>query len=99
MPFRPILSAFQISTYRLAKFLVPILQSLTTIKYTIKDSFIISTEFVEQVSSSNLMGSLDIDSLFTNVPLEETIEICTSNIFKNNTVHGLKKANLKILYL
>lgn len=55
-------------------------------------------DIVEQ-DASNIMGSLDIDSLFTNVPLEETIEICTNNIFKNNTVHGLKKANLKILYL
>ena len=27
------------------------------------------------------MGSLDVDSLFTNIPLEETIEICTNELF------------------
>ena len=44
------------------------------------------------------MGSLDVDSLFTNIPLEETIEICTSNFFENgDTVHGLKKSELKDL--
>ena len=46
------------------------------------------------------MESLDIDSLFTNLPLEETIYICTNNLFKNSgIVHGLKKVNLKISYL
>ena len=46
------------------------------------------------------MESLDIDSLFTNLPLEEIIYICTNNLFKNSgIVHGLKKVNLKISYL
>ena len=44
------------------------------------------------------MGSLDTDSLFTNIPLEETIEICTNNLFKNSdVVHGLKKSEFKDL--
>ena len=44
------------------------------------------------------MLSLDMDSYFTNIPLEETIEICTSNLFKNNNiVHGLKKIEFKDL--
>ena len=30
------------------------------------------------------MGSLDVDSLFTNIPLEETIEICTIELFKKS---------------
>ena len=64
---------------------------LTNNKYTVKDSLNFATEIVEQ-GSSNFMGSLDIDSLFTNIPLEETIEICTNNLLKNSDiVHGLKK--------
>ena len=87
-PFRPILSALQTLTYKLAKNLVPILEPLTTNKYTVKDSFNFATEIVEQ-DPSNVIGSLDIDSLFTNILLEETIEICTNNPFKNNDiVHG-----------
>ena len=44
------------------------------------------------------MKSLDIDSVFTNIPLEETIEICTKNLFKSNkTVHCFKKSEFKDL--
>ena len=44
------------------------------------------------------MGSLDIDSLFTNIPLEDTIEIRTNNLFKNsNIVYDLKKSKFKDL--
>ena len=40
-PFRPILSALNTPTYKLAKFLVPILKLLTTNEFTVKDSFIL----------------------------------------------------------
>ena len=90
-PFRPILSALQAPTYKLAKYLVPILESLATNKYTVKDSVNFTTEVVKQDSIS-FMGTLNMHSLFTNMPLEEIIEICTSNPFKKNgVVHGLKK--------
>ena len=90
-PFRAILSTLQTPKYKLAEHLMPILEPLTNSKYTVKDLFNFATEIVEQYSS-NFMGSLDIDSLFTNIPLQETIEICTNNLFKNsNIVHGLKK--------
>ena len=96
-PFRPNLFALQTSTYKLAKYLVPILEPSPTNKYTVKDLFTLATKTVEQ-DSSNFMGNLDIDSLFTNVPLEETIKICTNNLFKNNNiVHGLKKSEFKDL--
>ena len=32
------------------------------------------------------MGSLDVDSLFTNIPLEETINICISLLYNNENV-------------
>ena len=42
--------------------------------------------------SEFFMGSLDVDSLFTNIPLEETIDICTSTLFENmEKVEGLSK--------
>ena len=75
-PFRPILFALQTPTSKLAKYVVPILEPLTTNKYTVKNLFNFATEIVEQ-DSSNLMGSLDIDSLFANISLEEIIEICS----------------------
>ena len=44
------------------------------------------------------MGSLDVDSLFTNINLEETIEICTNETFKGSeTVEDLSKSECKEL--
>ena len=38
------------------------------------------------------MASLDVDSLFTNVPLYETTEICVNELFKSSqTVSGFNK--------
>ena len=46
------------------------------------------------------MGSLYIDSLFTNIPFEETIKIYTKNLLKNSDIaHDLKKSEFKDLYL
>ena len=97
---RTILSALQTPTYRLAKFLVSLFESLTTSTNTVRDLVNFAPKIVEQ-DFSNFINSLDIDSLFTNVPLEKNIGIYTSNSFKNkNMVLGLKKSEFKdLLYL
>ena len=44
------------------------------------------------------MGILDVDSLFTNIPLDETIDICVNQLFENtDTVEGFKESELKQL--
>ena len=78
---RPILSATKTSTYKWAKFFVPLLRPFTSNTFTIKDSF----EFAKNITEQNAklyMASLDVDSLFTNVPLDETINICVNELFK-----------------
>ena len=41
------------------------------------------------------MASLDVDSLFTNAPLDETINICVYELFKSNTsIHGFNKKQI-----
>ena len=55
---------------------------MTSNEYTVKDSFAFAEEIVEQ-DSEFFMGSLDADSLFTNVPLEKTIDICANTLFGN----------------
>ena len=95
LPFRPILSALQTPTYNLAKFLFPILDLLTKNEYTVKDSFHFAEDICEQDPSLS-MGSLDVDSLFTNIPLDETIDICINQLFENtDTVEGFTKLVLK----
>ena len=78
LPFRPILSAYlQTPTYKLAKFLLPILKPLTANEFTVKNSFHFVEEIVDQ-QHDQFMGSLDVDFLFTNISLEETTEICNN---------------------
>ena len=44
------------------------------------------------------MGSLDVDSLFTNIPLEETTEIYTNELFRESeTAEGLGRSEFKEL--
>ena len=73
-------------------FFVPLLQQLISNNCTVKDYF----DFIQQrfysTNSKLFMASLNLDSLFTNVPLNETIEIYASELFKSSqTVSGLNK--------
>ena len=63
-PFRPILLALNTPTYKIAKFLVPILKPLATNEFTVKDSFHFAEEIVDQ-QPAFFMGSLNVDSLLT----------------------------------
>ena len=71
-PFHPILSAIKTPSYNIAKYLVPIFEPITTNKFTIKNSFGFAKEVIEQ-DSGLYIASLDVESLFTNIPLKETI--------------------------
>ena len=82
-PFRPILSATGKPTYNIATFCVPILKKLTTNDYTLKDTFEISCDILNQNLNLSL-ESLDVDSLFTNIPLDETIDIIIEKLFSEN---------------
>ena len=100
--FRPILAAYNQASYKIAKFLVPILAPLTSNEYTI----INSAEFTKKIQNIENVGkyymaSFDIDSLFTNIPLRETIKICCEGMFQNcPEVHGFNKKDFgKLLEL
>ena len=94
---RLILFVIGTPSYKLAKFLVPKLSSITFNEFTVKVSFFIAEEIVH-LDSKLFMGSLDVDSLFTNTPLVETINICTSLLFNNeNVIEGISKSEFKNL--
>ena len=70
-------------SYKLAKFLLPFLMPLTQNDYTITDSFHLAEEICKQ--DPNLyMASPDVDSLFTNIPLREAIDICIASLYKDD---------------
>ena len=96
-PLSPILSAIGTCSYNL----VPILKEFkefTINEYTVKDSFSFSNEICNK-STSLYMALFDIQSLFTNIPLDETIDICLELLFnKKRKVKGmLKKYVTKLL--
>ena len=101
-PLRPILSAIKTPSYNIAKHLVPILELLTTNKFIIKNSFEFAKEVVEQ--DYGFMTSLDVESVFTNIPLEETINISCDSLFANEAKisnfsrNGFEKLALQWLY-
>ena len=97
-PLRPVLSVIGTPTYKLAQFLVPILSDITQNEFTVKDSFTLVDEILTQ-NSDLYMASLDVDALFTNIPLDETIDICIKKLFKtlDALVKGISKNNFRDL--
>ena len=84
VPLRPILAAYNTPSYSLSKYLVSILNHLTTNEYTINNSYEFM-EFITNVHNDNyIMCSFDIKSLFTNIPLDETIQIILDQTFPND---------------
>ena len=79
---RPILSAIKTPSYNLAKFLVPLIETITKTNFTVKNSFEFSQEICVQ-NSEHFMASLDVESLNTNIPLEETIKICCNSLYED----------------
>ena len=84
-PLRPILSAIGTHSYKLAKYLVPMLSQITQNVYSLKDTF----QFVHQITNivnaqDYIMASFDVTSLFTNIPLDETIDIAIDSLFNDN---------------
>ena len=98
-PLRPIFNSCNTPTYNISKFLVNLLNPFTTNSNSIDNS----KNFVEDICSlkgfgSHFMASFDVDNLFTNVPVRETIEICLRNVFGNvgSNFHGFDAVDLRI---
>ena len=95
--FRPILSAIGTSTYNIAKFLVPLMKTITNSQYSISNSFSFGEEILQQ-DAKLFMGSLDVSALFTSIPLDETINICADLLFhEKEVVSNLTKSDFKEL--
>ena len=97
-PFKPILSAIGTPTYKLAKLLVPVLSDITQNEFTVKDPYAFVDEILPQ-NSDLYMASLGVDTLFTNIPLDETIVICVKKLFKtpDTLVERISKSNFRDL--
>ena len=84
-PLRPIISQIPTPTYNLAKSLNKIISPFIPSKYTVKSS----NDFIDLLHSSNcsgIIGSLDVESLFTNVPIDTTIDIILKHVYNHPTI-------------
>ena len=75
-PLRPIISQIPLPTYKLAKTLNKILSPYVPTTHSLKSS----SEFIDLIKNNGkrgMLASMDVTSLFTNVPVDETIDILT----------------------
>ena len=94
LAMRPILSATQTYNYALAKWLDDKLKPLVTNQYMISDTFEFVNEVHELVINNGvILVSYDVSSLFTNVPLEETIHYPPTRL---SLIIGLMKRTILI---
>ena len=83
---RPVISMVDSPEYKLAKFLDTVIKPYISDKYMLRSSY----EFLEKLQEVNLnsnqvMVSFDVKSLFTNVPLQEAIDLISGKIYENNS--------------
>ena len=96
---RPIVSSVGTFNYNLARFLCDLCSPLVPNNYSCKGTF----NFVSQIKNANLskkfLVSYDVTSLFTSIPLQETIDIAINLIFNHNANLNITKRELKKLFL
>ena len=89
VPLRPVLSAIGSPQYPVAKYLASVLKPVLDkfSAYCVSDSFTFAKEINStKLDKSSFLCSFDIKSLFTNVPLEETINICADTLYNDPTI-------------
>ena len=82
VPLRPVVSMIKTSEYCLAKYLDTFIQPNIPISYSVNST----TQFLDSLktyvfSAQSKIISFDVVSLFTNVPLEETINIICKKVY------------------
>ena len=96
---RLIVSSIGTFNYNLVRFLCDLRSPLVTNDYSCKDTF----SFVSQIKNVNLskkfLVSYDVTSLFTNILLQETIDIAINLIFNHNPNLNITKKELTKLFL
>ena len=99
LPIRPIISNIGTATYKTSQYLAKLLAPLTKSEYSISST----AEFISKmkdlkVDNEHDMVSFDVSNLFTNVPLEFTIELILKKVYNKKLIKTkLKKDELREL--
>ena len=96
-PLRPIISQMPSVTYSTAKRLCQLITPYTPNSFSLNST----DEFLDILKSSRpnkIIGSLDVESLFTNVPVDETIQLILKKIYHSEeTPLPIPESTLKSL--
>jgi len=98
LSFRPIVSSLNTYNYPLAKFLTNLLSPVINQNHCCKDSFTFCKEIKQVRTNNKFLVSFDVCSLFTNIPLEETIDIAVNEILKHKPYFKIFKNELTKLF-
>ena len=97
-PFRPIVSSIGTYNYNLSKYLCGPLTPYIPSEHCAMDTF----SFVRDIQDVPMYGkffvSFDVESLFTNIPLEECIDLAVKYILKGNPDTKLSDTELRDLF-
>ena len=99
-PLRPIVSTCTSHNYNLAKKVVDLLEKFSINDYSLKNSYDFTNAIQNVPDAQSLyMCSFDIESLYTNIPVKESIDIILNQIFNNDAAiyHGFKRNDFKNL--
>ena len=102
LQLRPIISNIGTATYDLAKYLAQLLKLLSESQYTIKNCKTFTKRLKKmRIPPGYKMVSFNVVSLFTNVPLDETIDIIIKRIYDKKEINTdiPKKEMRELLYL
>ncbi|CAF1592066.1 unnamed protein product, partial [Didymodactylos carnosus] len=98
-PVRTIISSYNSYNYNMAKYLIALLKpAISQCPSYVKDSFDFARIIKENKDLSRLMYSLDVLSLFTNVPLEKAINIAIKKIKQFRPKLTIDDDNLRELF-
>ena len=94
LPLRPVVSNIGTATYNISKYLANELFPLTKNRYTIEST----KDFINKIKGNVIGGneklvSFDVTSLFTNVPLDFTIDLILSKIYRDKIIKTKLKEN------
>ena len=98
LSFHPIVTSIATNNYNLAKFLSELLDPVIRNEYFAKDSFTFCEEIQGVSANDYFLVSYDVCSLFTSIPLSETIEIAVELIFQNKPNLKISKNELQQLF-
>ena len=81
----PIVSSIGTFNFNLGRFLCDLISPLVPNDYSCKEAFSFASQIKKANFSTKFLVFYDVTSLFTNIPLQETIGIAVTLIFNRNS--------------